>query len=109
MAQYNTDPVLCLQQIHDMVLGKHHDEIVQDTNKKDGKFNLVHSGTGSSTGNTGAVGNNGGNGNKVELTDAEKTMARKFGMTDEEWVKQGEDMEKEEVERKSGILTGAGR
>lgn len=110
MAQTNTDPALCLQQIHDMILGKHHDEIVQDTNKKDGKFNLVHSGTGASSGNTGAVGSSGGQGgNKSELTIAEKNMAKKFGMTDEEWVKQGEDMEKEEEERKAGIFTGAGR
>lgn len=109
MTQMGTDPVLCLQQIHDMTLGKHHDEIVQDTNKKDGKFNLVHSGAGAGSGNTGAVNSDSSHGNQTKLTDAEQTMARKFGMTDEEWIKQGEDMEKEEVERKAGILTGAGK
>jgi hypothetical protein len=105
MAQFGTDPSLCLQQLHDMVLGKHHDEIMQDNNKKDGKFNLVHSGAGASAGNTGAVSNINNNDGKPVLTDAEKVQARKFGMTDEEWIKQGEDMEKEESERK-GVLVG---
>lgn len=108
MAQFGTDPSLCLQQIHDMILGKHHDEIMQDNNKKDGKFNLVHSGAGSGTGNTGVVNNNNTDNNKTVLTDAEKKMAQKFGMTDDEWIKQGEDMEKEEVDRKAGILVGGG-
>lgn len=107
MAQNNTDPVKCLQQIHDMVLGAHHDEITQDTNKKDGKYNLVHSGTGSSGGATSSSNNS--STSTTELSEAEKSMAKKFGMTEEEWVKQGEDMEKEEVDRKAGILTGAGR
>lgn len=108
MAQFGTDPSLCLQQIHDMILGKHHDEIMQDNNKKDGKFNLVHSGAGSSTGNTGPVGNTNINDGKPVLTDAEKAQAHKFGMTEDEWIKQGEDMEKEEIERK-GILVGGGK
>jgi len=108
MAQFGTDPSLCLQQIHDMILGKHHDEIMQDANKKDGKFNLVHSGAGSSTGNTGAVNNSSSNDGKPVLSEAEKAQARKFGMTEEEWIKQGEDMDKEETERK-GILVGGGK
>ncbi len=108
MAQFNTDPSLCLQQLHDMILGKHHDDIVQDTNKKDGKFNLVHSGAGSGTGNTGPVGNTNTDNNKPVLSEAEKVQARKFGMTDDEWIKQGEDMDKEEIERK-GILVGGGK
>src|ERR1700687_4230719 len=99
MAQFGTDPSLCLQQIHDMILGKHHDEIMQDNNKKDGKFNLVHSGAGSSTGNTGAVNNNTTNDGKPVLSEAEKAQAKKFGMTEDEWIKQGEDMEKEETDR----------
>jgi hypothetical protein len=107
MAQYNTDPALALQQIHDMILGKHHDEIIQDTNKKDGKFNLVHSGSGGGSGNTGAVGNSTSeNVDKTKLSEKEQVMARKFGMTDEEWIKQGEDMEKEEEGRRAGALTG---
>ena len=108
MAQFGTDPSLCLQQIHDMILGKHHDEIMQDNNKKDGKYNLVHSGAGSSTGNTGVVNNTSSNDGKPVLTDAEKAQAKKFGMTDDEWIKQGEDMEKEEVDRK-GILVGGSK
>jgi len=99
MARNNADPSILIQQIHDMILGKHHDEIVQDTNKRDGKFNLVHSG---SSGGTGSVGNNtgGSNDNKGnELSEAEKAIAKKFGMTEDEWKKQGEDMDKEEADR----------
>lgn len=109
MAKYNTDPVTCLQQIHDMVLGKHHEEIMHDTNKKEGKFNLVHSGTSSGVVNPSSSSSTGGDGNKAELSDAEKVIARKFGMTDEEWKKQGEDMEQEEISRRGNVLAGAGR
>jgi hypothetical protein len=109
MAQFNTDPSLCLQQLHDMVMGRHHDEIMQDQNKKDGKFNLVHSGAGSNTGNRGAVDNTNINNGKEVLTDAEKNMAAKFGMTEDEWIQQGKDMEKEEIERKAGILVGGNK
>ena len=107
MAQFGTDPSLCLQQIHDMILGKHHDEIMQDTNKKDGKFNLVHSGAGASAGNTGPVGNINNNDGKPVLTDIEKAQARRFNMTDEEWIKQGEDMEKEEEDRRKILVGGS--
>ena len=105
MVRMNTDPVKALEQIHDMIIGKNHEKIQHDTNKREGKYNLIHSGAGSSTGNTGAI-TTGGTNNKEELSDAEKIMARKFGMTDEEWIKQGEDMEQEEVDRRQGMLVG---
>jgi hypothetical protein len=92
-----------------MILGRHHDEIMQDNNKKDGKFNLVHSGTGAGAGNMGVVGNTNTNDSKSTLTDIEKQQANKFGMTEEEWIKQGKDMEKEEVDRRRGNLVVGGR
>jgi len=109
MAQFQTDPERCIKEIHDLVLGRHHDEIVQDTNKKDGKYNLVHSGAGSITGNSTMSHSSGSGSGKAELSEEEKLMARKFGMTDDEWIKQGEDMEKEEVERKKGTLVGGSK
>lgn len=97
MAQFGTDPVVLIQQIHDMVMGRHHDEIMQDTAKKDGKFNLVHSGSSSGS----SVINDTNNTNtKRQLTDAEKKVAKDFGMTDDEWLKQEEDMELEETTRR---------
>jgi hypothetical protein len=101
MAQFNADPEQLIQQIHDMVLGKHHDEIVQDTNKRDGKFNLVHSGSGSGTGAVSTGGNS--SGDKRILTATEQAMARQYGMTDDEWIKADADMEAEEATRHSKV------
>lgn len=84
MAQFNTDPELLLKQIHSMVMGNHHDEIVADRDKKDGKFNLVQAGSSGSSFVDSS--NNERRNNSDELTDEEKTQARKFGMTEKEWL-----------------------
>jgi hypothetical protein len=79
-----------------MILGRHHDEIVQDANKKDGKFNLIHSGSGRGD----VINDTNSNVDKKKvLTETEQTMARKFGMTDDEWLAEGKAMEDEENSR----------
>jgi hypothetical protein len=97
LARNNADPEKLLVQIHDMIIGKHHDEIQQDTAKKEGKFNLVHSGAGSSGGTI--HDNTGRDESKITLTPAEQAAAKRFGMTDEEWIKEGKDMAEEEITR----------
>jgi hypothetical protein len=42
---------ILLRNLHDMVMGRHQNEIMQDTMKKEGKFNLVQAGGSSSTQN----------------------------------------------------------
>lgn len=92
------DPSDLLRKIHNMILGAHQDDIIRDSNKKDGKYNLVHSGASSSNSvvNNGGLGNNNTDGTKRELSIAEKKLAKEFGMTDEEWLKQEDEMAKEE-------------
>lgn len=104
MARNNTDPSLLVKQVHDMIMGRHHDEIVQDRDKKDGKYNLVHGGSsGSSSGVVSSSSTVSGTPNN-EITEQEKVLAKKFGMTEDEWKKQGEDMEKEQRERTPGLV-----
>jgi hypothetical protein len=96
LARNNGDPEALLQQVHDMILGRHHDEIVQDANKKDGKFNLIHSGSGRGD----VINDTNSNVDKKKvLTETEQTMAKKFGMTDDEWIAEGKAMEDEENSR----------
>lgn len=98
MARNNADPSTLIQQVHDMVMGRHQEEIIQDRDKKDGKYSFVQSGGGGGTGSVGGGG--GGSSDKTEvLSEAEKALAKKFGMTEDEWKQQGVDMEKEENER----------
>lgn len=102
LARFGSDPIVVVQQVHDMILGRHHDDIVTDTNKREGKFNLVHSGGGSSSGNggNGGSGNGGGNTEKPVITEDERKIMKKYNMTEEEWIQQGKDMETEEVNRR---------
>lgn len=74
-----------LRNLHDMVMGRHQSEIMQDTAKKEGKFNLVQSGAGS------------GRQNIIEqmqkkpedsLTQEELKAAASFGMTAVEYAGQ---------------------
>lgn len=74
-----------LRNLHDMVMGRHQAEIMQDTAKKEGKFNLVQSGAGS------------GRQNIIEqtqkkpedlLTPDELKAAASFGMTAVEYASQ---------------------
>lgn len=94
LARNNSDPYELLKKIHNMVIGAHQEDIMRDTNKKDGKFNIVHSGASPTTNTvvTPAVGADG----KRQLTEKEKKDAKAFGMTDDEWLQQEIDMQKEE-------------
>lgn len=73
-----------IENIYNLVRGRHLDEILTDTNKKDGKYNLVQSG------GTTVVGQPGGSKrNPVDdLSDKEKEIAARFGMTPEQWAEQ---------------------
>jgi hypothetical protein len=94
MARNGTDPELLLTQIHDMIIGKHHDEIMQDRDKKDGKFNLVHSGGG---GGGGAVNDTTRDrqDNKDVISPEDQAQAKKFGMTDAEWMAERAGLEED--------------
>ena len=90
------DPDKLLLKIHNMGIGNHHEEIQRDTDKKDGKYNMVASGNGG-----GGGGNNqnlGGDGKKAEneLTPLELKQAARYGMKPEEWLAQKTEMEQEE-------------
>lgn len=101
----NGDPATVLRQVHDMVIGRHHEEIRMDADKKDGKYNIVSSSGG---GNSGGGNFNNGNNNNSDLpkiTPDEHAQAVKFGMTDEEWIKQGSEMEEEEKNRRKVQVT----
>lgn len=104
LVRMNANPFTLIDQVHDMIVGRHHEEIVRDRDKKDGKFNLVQSG--SSSGNSST--NNPTPENKDgELTAQEKTIAAKFGMTEDEWKQQGKELEAEQVAR-SPLFAGTG-
>jgi len=77
-------PKELLRNLHDMVIGRHTEEIQRDSAKREGKFNMVHSG-GSRTMNQAEPPQA-----KPEdsLTDAELAAAKNFGMTPEEYAKQ---------------------
>lgn len=74
-----------IENIYNLVRGRHLDEILTDTNKKDGKYNLVQSGGTSVVSRAG-----GGSTEKPEdlLTDKEKEVAARFGLTPKEWAEQ---------------------
>lgn len=97
MARFGSDPITLIQQVHDMILGRHHDEIIQDTNKREGKYNLVHSGSSSNSNTNSALNSIGG---KRQLSAEEKEMAKKYKMTEDEWLQQEKDMEEEEIQRR---------
>lgn len=108
-ARNNGDPAVTLRQVHDMVIGRHHADIKRDSDKKEGKYNIVQSDSSSSSFNNGSNNNsNKGPNDKRTITPDEQVLARKFGMSDEEWMKQEEDMEKEEKDRHKKGLVGAG-
>lgn len=87
-----SDPMIMLEKIHSMVMGRHFDDIQRDTDKKEGKFNLSQSAS-SSRDNINSNGNNGPT-KKAEdqLTEAEKKSAANFGMTAQEWLDQKKEM-----------------
>jgi len=75
-----------IENLYNLVRGRHLDEIMTDTNKKEGKYNLVQSGGTSVVGRPGGVDSN----RKPEddLTEKEKSIAAQFGMTPAEWAAQ---------------------
>ncbi|SRR6266496_373733 len=93
------DPDKLLLKVHNMVMGNHIDDINRDTDKKDGKFNMVASGGGG-----GGVNQNFDITKKPEdqITDIEKKQATRYGMTAEEWVKQQKEMAEEENKSLTG-------
>jgi len=80
-----TNPSQLLRNLHDMVMGRHQDEIMQDTAKKEGKFNIIQAGGGSSRQNTTELPQR-----KPEdsLTQDELRAAASFGMTAKEYADQ---------------------
>ena len=76
-----------IENLYNLVRGRHLDEIMTDTNKKDGKYNLVQSG---GTTVMSRVSGDGGSGRKPEddLTEQERATAARFGMTPAEWAAQ---------------------
>ena len=73
-----------IENLYNLVRGRHLDEIMTDTNKKEGKYNMIQSG------GTTVVGTPGGPSRKPEddLTPKEIEVAARFNMTPEEWAKQ---------------------
>src|SRR5262249_41819713 len=76
-----------IENLYNLVRGRHVDEILTDTNKKDGKYNLVQSGGTAVVGRPGA---DGSSGRKPEddLSPKELEIAARFGMTPQEWAAQ---------------------
>lgn len=75
-------PDILITNIYNMVVGRHLDEIQTDTNKREGKYNLIQSG------GTTRLPNNQTSTEKPEdkLTDMERAAAKSFGMTDVEYA-----------------------
>jgi len=76
-----------IENLYNLVRGRHVDEILTDTNKREGKYNLVQSG------GTSVVGRSAGGGEQNrkpedDLTAKEVEVAARFGMTPAEWAAQ---------------------
>jgi hypothetical protein len=92
------DPDKLLGKIINMVKGSHAEEIQRDTDKREGKYNLVASTSGGGGGGgNGNIGND-NTGKKPEdmLTEIEKAQAARYGMTPKEWADQNAEMAAEE-------------
>jgi hypothetical protein len=78
-----TNPSVLLRNLHDMVMGRHQEEIMRDSAKHEGKFNIVQSGGGSGRQNTTDLPVR-----KPEdsLTPEELRAAASFGMTAVEYA-----------------------
>jgi len=106
MVRSNADPVDLIKKVHDMVMGAHHDDIVRDSAKKEGRFNLVHSGGGGGSSNFNNNRNTTDNTTKKPeelLTAAELESAKQFGMTAQEWLDS-----KKAVDNETGIYSRSG-
>ena len=80
--QTKTNPRELIENIYLLVKGKHVDDIITDTNKKEGKYNLVQSG------GTQVIRQANTPESKPEdsLSQDELRQAAKFGMTPAEWA-----------------------
>lgn len=106
MLRANVDPTDMIKKVHDMIMGAHMDEINRDTAKKEGKFNLVHSGGGGGSNNF--VNNQHTNNTENrkpedQLTKTELEQATRFSMTPQEWLDS-----KKAVDGETGIYSKAG-
>lgn len=87
--QFKVNPDALIKNIYDMVRGRHQEEVLTDTNKKEGKYNLVQAG------GTTRVNNNGNTSvakPEDSLTVEQLKAAKSFGMTPEEYAKQMGDL-----------------
>lgn len=91
------DPDKLISKIHNMVIGNHHEEIQRDTDKREGKYNMIASSSSSAGG--GGNDNTGGGNKKAEdqLTDVEKKQAARYNMTAQEWLDSKKEWEAEQV------------
>lgn len=95
MVKLNTDPVALIKKLHDSVMGAHFTEIQTDTAKKEGKFNLFHTGGGNRNDNTNLNGGGRETNEKTAdqiLSPEEQAMAKRYGMSNEEWLKEQKEM-----------------
>lgn len=83
------DPDKLLKKVHDMVIGAHADEIAHDTLKREGAYNIVASGSNGGGGNNNITSGDDNKNKKPEdqMTEEDKAMAARYGMTPEQWVK----------------------
>jgi hypothetical protein len=85
--QQKGKPGELIENIYNLVRGRHLDDILTDTAKKEGKFNLVQSG---GTSVIRSAGGPSGKDDKPEdlLTPKELEVAAKFGLSPKEWAEQ---------------------
>jgi hypothetical protein len=84
--QQKGQPTELVENLYNLVRGRHLDEILTDSNKKEGKYNLVQSG------GTTVMRQAGGEGKSAnpedDLSARELEVAAKFGLTPKEWAEQ---------------------
>jgi hypothetical protein len=72
-------PQQLIENIYNLVKGRHLDEIMTDTNKKEGKYNIIQSG------GTTLIPSTTPNKKDEPLSADEQAAMRKFGMNEDEW------------------------
>jgi hypothetical protein len=75
-----------IENLYNLVRGRHMDEIMTDTNKKEGKYNMIQSGGSSIVSRPG--GETSGRKPEDDLTPKELEVAARFGLTPKEWAEQ---------------------
>lgn len=79
-------PTELVENIYNLVRGRHLDDIITDTNKKEGKYNLVAQAGGTSVVNR--SGDTSGRKPEDDLTPKELEVAARFGLSPKEWAEQ---------------------